>query len=104
MRRISTPVGNSANRGVCRSRRLLTVLSLEGVVAAVCTFGLINPAVAQTLNPCAGINDILFRNGKILTVDEDDSVATSLRIRGDTIIAVGDVAGEPGLCTQVIDF
>ena len=104
MRRIFTPVGNSVNRSVCRSRRLLTVLSLEGVVVAVCTFGLINPAVAQTLNPCAGINDILFRNGKIITVDEDDSVATSLRIRGNTIVAVGDVAGEPGLCTQVIDL
>ena len=104
MKTIFTPFGNSARRSVCKSPRLLTIFKLEGAFAAVCCVGLTNPIVAQTLDPCAGVNDILLHNGKILTVDEDDSVATSLRIQGDTIIAVGDVVGEPNSCTQVIDL
>ncbi len=96
--------GNSVRRSVSRLRSLLTFFSLEVALAAGCCFGFTSPAAAQTLDPCAGVNDILLRNGKILTVDEDDSVATSLRIRGDTIVAVGDAVGESDSCTQVIDL
>ena len=88
MRTIFTPFGNSARRSVCRSPRLLTIFHLEGAFAAACCVGLTNPIVAQTLDPCAGVNDILLTNGKILTVDENDSVVTSLRIRGNTIDSV----------------
>ena len=72
--------------------------------ALVCVIGFTSPVLAQEPDPCAGVNDILLTNGKILTVDEDDSVVTSLRIRGNTIASIGGAPGDVTACTQTIDL
>ena len=72
--------------------------------ALVCVVGFTSPVLAQEPDPCAGVNDILLTNGKILTVDEDDSVVTSLRIRGNTIDSIGGEPGDVTTCTQTIDL
>ena len=59
---------------------------------------------APTAAVCASAGDLVLTNGQILTVDENDSVASTLRIRGDRIIAVGEAADETDACTQIVDL
>ena len=72
--------------------------------ALACVVGFTSPSLAQETDQCAGVNDILLTNGKILTVDEDDSVATSLRIKGNTIDSIDGEQGDVTDCTQTIDL
>ena len=72
--------------------------------ALACFIGVTNPALAQDTAQCAGVNDILLTNGKILTVDENDSVVTSLRIRGNTIDSIDGGQDNVTACTQTIDL
>ena len=52
---------------------------------------------------CPPGGDLVLTNGKILTVDADDSIVSSVRIRQDRILGVGnDVGVQP--CDQVIDL
>ena len=62
------------------------------------------PELTQSSASCASDGDLLLTNGKILTVDDNDSVAVAVRIRGDRILAVGDDVGEADACTQTIDL
>lgn len=48
----------------------------------------LNPAVTSSQEITAP--DIVFTNGKILTVDEEYSIASTLAVEGDRIAAVGD--------------
>ena len=51
--------------------------------------------------------EYIFINGKVLTVDEDFSVAEAVAVTGNTITAVGsteDISGLAGTNTQVIDL
>ena len=72
--------------------------------ALACVVGFTSPSLAQETDECAGVNDILLTNGKILTVDEDDTVATSLRIKGNTIDSIDGDQGDVTDCTQTIDL
>ena len=76
--------------------------SITSVLA--CVVGVANPSLAQEPDPCAGVNDILLTNGQILTVDEDDSVASSLRIRGNVIDSIDGEPADVTACTQTIDL
>ncbi len=69
-----------------------------------CVIGFASPSFAQETDQCAGVNDILLTNGKILTIDEDDSVVTSLRIRGNTIYSSANDQEDVTACTQTIDL
>ena len=69
-----------------------------------CVVGFASPSFAQEADPCVGVNDILLTNGKILTVDADDSIATSLRIRDNTIDAVDGDQADVTACTETIDL
>ena len=52
---------------------------------------------------CPPGGDLVLTNGQILTIDPDDSIVASLRIRQDRILGVGnDVGVQP--CDQVIDL
>ena len=51
---------------------------------------------------CLGIDDLILDNGRILTMDAEDTVATTVRIRGDRILAV-DSPGS-GECARIIDL
>lgn len=62
------------------------------------------PELTQPSAACASVGDLVLTNGKILTVDDNDSVAVAVRIRGDRIVAVGDEVGDADACTQTIDL
>ena len=61
-------------------------------------------AVPPSSASCAGIRDLVLTNGQILTVDDNDSVAVTVRIRGDRILAVGGEAASADACVQTIDL
>ena len=53
---------------------------------------------------CASAGDLVLTNGQILTIDQNDSIASTVRIRGDRILAVGEDVGEIDACTEVVDL
>ena len=85
-----------------RSRRsvLATLAAAAAGIAAPFTRG--SAAAAQIAEP-----DLILRNGKILTVDKNFSVAQAVAIKGNTIIAVGSnatIGGLAGKGTRTIDL
>ncbi len=57
--------------------------------------------------PVTDAPDLIFTNGKIITMDDRDTVASAMAIRGDRIVAVGTVTEMSKLAgdrTQVIDL
>lgn len=48
--------------------------------------------------------DLVFIDGKVITVDARDTIASGVAVRGNRIIAVGDVEAYRGPETQVIDL
>ncbi len=48
--------------------------------------------------------DLVFINGKVITVDDKDTVATGVAVVGNKIAAVGDVAAWRGPNTKVVDL
>ncbi len=80
------------------------VVRLPIAAAFSCAIGFTSPSLAQETDQCVGVNDILLTNGKILTVDEDDTIATSLRIRGNTIVSIDGEPEDVTACTQTIDL
>ncbi len=53
---------------------------------------------------CFGGRDVILTNGSILTMDADDSVVSSVRIRDDRIVGVGDVGSLNEPCVEVVDL
>ncbi len=65
------------------------------------------PAVLCPILALAQAPDRIFYNGKVLTVDEDFSIASAIAIRGERIVAVGESAEIRGLAdgrTEQIDL
>lgn len=61
------------------------------------------------LHPKPGVSqgtsaDLILINGKILTMDDDDSIVSTVKIMDGRIIAVGDSVGEIDSSAQVIDL
>ena len=83
------------------TRRMVWPLPATSVFVCVLVFA--PPALAQDTDPCVGVNDILLTNGNILLVD-DDSTATSLRIKGNTIDSIDGEQADVTACTQTIDL
>lgn len=48
--------------------------------------------------------DLVFMGGKVITVDAKETVASGVAVRGNRIVAVGDVAALRGPATQVVDL
>jgi len=92
-------VNGTANtqRTAILSTACLTV-ALIGCEAPTLTSTVTSAAV------CASAPDLVFVNGRFLTVDGDDSVASVVRVRGSRITSVGDDAGPVDACTQTIDL
>lgn len=57
----------------------------------------------QSNNDCPS-QDILFINGKIVTLNEANEIVDAIRIRGNKIIATGEEAKVERKCTKVIDL
>jgi predicted amidohydrolase YtcJ len=64
-----------------------------------------NPASSP--EPGKGVADIIYINGTILTMEQDQPTAEAIALRGDTILAVGsqvDVLAYQGDATRLIDL
>jgi predicted amidohydrolase YtcJ len=48
--------------------------------------------------------DLVFTNGKVITVDSRNTVTSGVAVKGNRIVAVGDVAAWRGPNTQVVDL
>ncbi len=59
------------------------------------------PAPAPAVESYA---DLIFTGGKVVTVDSADRITDSVAVRGNRIVAVGDVAGWRGPQTRIIDL
>ena len=82
-------------------RRLLVVPVALVVVAWLAGTGAVRPSAAQ------GAAEVVLQNGRVLTVDANDSIAEAVAIAGGKIIAVGSnaaVRATVGSGTQVIDL
>jgi predicted amidohydrolase YtcJ len=54
--------------------------------------------------PCPGGKDLVLANGKILTVDANDRIVSTVRIRGQRILTVGEPVNRKEECMQVVDL
>ena len=82
-------------------------LLLPGLLSLVLGSALTSVATAQSAGQnsddwCAISGDLVLTNGRFLTVDADDSIQSTVRIRGDRIVAVGDVGSYD--CDRQIDL
>ncbi len=83
------------------TRRSITLLMAVLILAlASC-----NPAGDQIgAGICQSAGDLVLTNGQILTIDQNDSIVSTVRVRGDRIAAVGDDIGEVDACTEIVDL
>ena len=70
---------------------------------ALASIGKAQPTEGTSDEWCAVSGDLVLTNGRILTVDADDSIQSTVRIRGDRIVAVGDDVGSFG-CDRHIEL
>jgi len=75
---------------ICRSTLWLAVLVL--------------PLGVQAAQPCPGGKDLVLTNGNILTVDASDRTVSTLRIRGERLLSVGEPVPRNEPCVQVVDL
>jgi predicted amidohydrolase YtcJ len=62
------------------------------------------PALAQdAADACANVNDVLYVNGRIHTMDAANSTASSAHVVGHRFVAVGDDP-QPNRCTVTVDL
>jgi hypothetical protein len=68
-------------------RSILRASTATGMLCMLLNLTLLYPRAGFSQQ---GPSEIVLRNGKILTMDADDSVVSSVRIVGGRFIAVGD--------------
>ena len=82
---------------------MIKVLSqvLQRLFLLLCAFGLSGELAAQIQDDDTAL---LLVNGKIITLDDQGSMADSVLIHRGQIVAVGDESGEIASSAQVIDL
>ena len=92
-------------------RRLTTTIAAAGAVLAIAGAGSMIRAQQPVPRPSsaapAGQADLILSNGKIITVDERFTIAQSVAIRGDRVVAVGtnqEITRLAGPSTRRIDL
>lgn len=61
-------------------------------------------ALAAGADPCAGARDVRLTNGKIVTMDKPNTIASEVTIQNGTIAAVGPAKRPLNPCTKVINL
>ncbi len=80
----------------------MTIRSVA-LVALLMAAGSLAPA-ASAAEACPGGKDLVLTNGRIHTVDAADRVVTTLRIRGERILTVGEAVDRKAPCLEVVDL
>lgn len=83
-----------------RTQRLLLVLAPLFVALVACGGATAQPPASA----CADARDLRLTNGRIVTMDAQDSVVPEVTIQNGRIVAVGSPPATVGPCTQVIDL
>lgn len=105
-------IKNSTFVSIIRGKRPLALVISAGVALAMSgceapdlsdAGSTLIPLAESTITSCPAGGDLVLMNGKILTVDSSDSIVSSVRIRQDRIIDVGNDVGVQA-CDQVIDL
>src|SRR5262245_22225833 len=90
------------HRGEIHMRKILRQ-SLIGSAIAGALLAAALGANAQQAQPHE-FADLVLSNGKVITVDAQDTIARSVAVVGNRIVAVGDVADWTGPDTKVVDL
>lgn len=91
---------------ITRRGRLLPLLGISlGITACSGLESPNNNAAADSpqVVSCPLEGDLVLTNGRILTIDPNDSIVSSVRIRQDRIVGAGDNVGEQ-MCDRVVDL
>lgn len=70
----------------------------------VALFGIASPTTSRAADACPGGEDWVLTNGTIVTMAADDRTASTVRIRGERIITVGEAVDRAEPCIRVIDL
>ena len=76
--------------------------SLSKLVLGALLVNLAIYGVAYSAENCAGYNDLLLVNAKIITVDKNRPTASSIRIQGNKIVDLDGLNADE--CTRTIDL
>jgi predicted amidohydrolase YtcJ len=79
-------------------------VSYRALAVCVALFGAALTGTSRAQGPCQGGDDWLLNNGTILTMDPEDRAVSTVRIRGERIIAVGEAIDVSEPCIRVIDL
>ena len=72
--------------------------------AALLSLALSVDVAAAAAPACPGGPDLVLANGRILTVDAADRTVSTVRIRGNRFVSVGEAVRRDEPCTQVVDL
>ena len=61
-------------------------------------------SAALAAEACPGGKDLVLINGHVLTVDAADRTVSTVRIRGERILTVGEPVNRQERCTQIVDL
>ena len=108
-----TAHGSNGNSALAVARDMIAVIGLkrsgelrvrrpaQSVLAGLALLAISALGASAFAAPKA---DLMFINGKVITVDDKDTVATGVAVVGNKIAAVGDVKAWRGPQTKVIDL
>jgi hypothetical protein len=60
--------------------------------------------LSRAQSPCAGSRDVRLTNGRIVTLDARNTIASEVAIQNGRIVAVGRAQGQLSPCTQTINL
>src|ERR1044071_8341490 len=83
----------SQRAAACRA--IAALLTLLGATAA---------PVIYAADACPGGDDLVLTNGTILTVDAGERTVSTVRIRGQRILNVGEPVNRKEPCVQIVDL
>jgi predicted amidohydrolase YtcJ len=85
--------------------RAAVLLSLSGIFAALAHSAYAQPRAPQTpREPCPAVGDLLLTNGRIHTMNTQNTIVEQLRIVGDRFAEVGVSRIPTTRCTRTIDL
>lgn len=77
---------------------------MNRIIAVLGAATLALPLVALGAQACPGGTDLVLTHGRILTVDASERTVSTVRIRGQRFVTVGETVGRGEPCVKVVDL
>ena len=84
--------------------KTLALIVPVALATVLSTTSIAQPAPQPPSQPCPAVRDVLITNGRIHTMDTNDTVVESVRISGDRFSEVGTARTPTTRCTRTIDL